>query len=99
MPRLCEQDGSTFSLPSEQLTSETPRVVLQRLHILNINNEHVARLGSFDLEGSGEVVDFGQIDVANIVCRIIVLDLAARPVDTLNLYSLSVLDRPSERNC
>jgi hypothetical protein len=74
-------------------------VVLQRLHILNINNEHVARLGSFDLEGSGEVVDLGQIDVANIVCRIIVLDLATRPVDTLNLNSLSVLDRPSERNC
>jgi len=74
-------------------------VVLQRLHILNINNEHIARLGSLNLEGPGEVVDLGQIDVANVVCRIIVLDLAARPVDTLNLYSLSVLDRSSERDC
>ena len=74
-------------------------MVLQRLHILNINNEHIARLGSLNLEGPGEVVDLGQIDVANVVCRIIVLDLAARPVDTLNLYSLSVLDRSSERDC
>ena len=74
-------------------------MVLQRLHILNINNEHVARLGSFNLEWPGEVVDLGQIDVANIVCRIVVLDLATCPVDTLNLYSLSILDRSSKRDC
>ena len=38
------------------------------MHILNVNNKHVARLGSLDLEGSGEVVNLGQVDVANIVC-------------------------------
>lgn len=73
-------------------------MILQRLHILNIDNKHIARLGSLDLEGPGKIVDFGQVDVANIVCRIIVLDLAARPIDTLNLYRLSVLDGSSERD-
>ena len=67
------------------------------MHILNVYNKDITRLGSLDLEGPGKIVDLGQIDVANVVCRIIVLDLAARPVDTLNLYSLSVLDRPGER--
>lgn len=74
-------------------------MVLQRLHILNINNKHVARLGGLNLEGPGKIVNLGQVDIANVVCRIIVLDLAACPVDTLNLYRLSVLDRSSERDC
>ena len=69
------------------------------MHILNVYNKDITRLGSLDLERPGEIVDLGQIDVANVVCRIIVLDLAARPVDTLNLYCLSVLDRSSERDC
>ena len=69
------------------------------MHILNVYNKDITRLGSLDLERPGEIVDLGQIDVANVVCRIIVLDLAARPVDTLNLYCLSILDRPRERNC
>lgn len=99
MPGLCKQDGSLLPLPSKQLTSEPPRVILQRLHVLNINNEHVARLGSLNLKRPSEIVDLGQVDVANIVCRIVVLDLAARPVNTFNLYCLSVLDRSSERDC
>lgn len=69
------------------------------MNVLNVNDKHVSRLGSLDLEGPGKIVDLGQVDVANIVCRIVVLDLAARPIDTLNLYSLSVLDCPGERNC
>lgn len=66
---------------------------------MDVNDQHIARLGSLDLERSSEVVDFGQIDVADVVCRIIVLDLTASPVYTFDLYCLAVLDRSRERNC
>jgi hypothetical protein len=81
------------------LTSESPRRVLKRLHVLNFDNKHITRLGSLDLERSSEVVDLSQVYVADVVCRIIVLDLAASPVDTLDLYCLTVLDRSCEGDC
>ena len=52
----------------EQRTCESPRVILERLHVLDVNNKHIARLSSLNLKRSGEVVDFGQVNVADIVC-------------------------------
>jgi hypothetical protein len=100
IPRVSEQHRTTgLPLSQKGLTSETPRRILKRLHVLNFNDKHITRLGSLNLKGSSEVVDLGQVYVADVVCRIIVLDLAASPVDTLDLYCLAVLDRSRERNC
>jgi hypothetical protein len=49
-------------------TSETPRRVLKRLHILDIHDQDITGLGGLDLEGSGQVMNLGQVDVADVVC-------------------------------
>lgn len=73
-------------------TSETPGRVLKRLHVLDVHNKDIARLGGLDLKGSGQVVDLGQVDIADVVCRVVVLNLTTGPVDTLDLDRLTVLD-------
>lgn len=90
---------SYYFIPTEQLTGKAPGGVLQRLYVLNVNDQHITRLCSLDLERSGEVVDLGQIDVADIVCRIIVLDLTSSPVYTFDLDCLAILDRSCKGNC
>lgn len=80
-------------------TGEAPRRVLERLHILDIDNEHITRLSRLDLEGTTQVVHFRQINITDIVCRVVVLDLASRPVDTLDLDSFAILDGTRSRNC
>jgi hypothetical protein len=49
-------------------TSETPGRVLKRLHILDIHDQDITRLGGLDLEGSGQVMNLGEVDVADVVC-------------------------------
>lgn len=41
-------------------------------------------------------MNFSQIDIADIISRIIVSDLAAGPVETFNFDYFSVLDSASE---
>jgi hypothetical protein len=60
-------------------TREAPGAVLERLDIHDLDEQNVARGSTLDLEGPGEVVDPCQIDVPDIVGRVIVLDLAAGP--------------------
>lgn len=80
-------------------TSKAPRRVLKRLHILDIDNEHITRLGRLDLEGTTQVMHFRQINITDIVCRVVVLDLSSCPVDTLDLDSFAILDGTGSRNC
>lgn len=80
-------------------TSETPRLVLERLHILNVYDQHIARLRSLDLEWTAQVVHFREINIPNVVCRVVVLDLATGPVYTLDLDGLAILDGSSSRDC
>ena len=75
---------------------ETPRLVLQRLHVLNLDNEHVARLGGLNLKRPRKVVHLRQVDVAHIVGTVIVLDLPASPVDALDLDGFAIFDRAGE---
>jgi hypothetical protein len=49
-------------------TSETPGRVFKRLHILDIHDQDITRLGGLDLEGSGQVMNLGEVDVADVVC-------------------------------
>lgn len=64
---------------------EAPGLVLKGLDVLDLDEQDVAWFGVFDLKGSAEVVDFSQVDVADVVGAVVVADLAAGPVDAFDL--------------
>jgi len=66
---------------------------------LNLHNQHIARLGRLDLKGTGQIVDPRKIDISNVVGAVIVANLPAGPVDTLDLDDLVVLDGAAEGDC
>lgn len=78
---------------------ESPRLILEGLHILNLNYQNVARFGSLNLERTAQIVDFRQIDVLHIIRAIVVANLPTSPVDAFNLYNFTVLDRAAEWDC
>lgn len=53
-----------------------PRLLLQWLNILYLNDEDVPRFRGLDVKGPGEVVDACEVDVADVVCGVVVADLA-----------------------
>ena len=59
--------------------SESPRLVLERLHVHDLDEEQIAGLGAFDLKRTGEIVDPGQVNVSHVVGRVIISNLAASP--------------------
>lgn len=77
-------------------TCETPRLVLEGLGILDLNEKDVTGLRSLNLEWAGEVVDTGEVDVLDVVCGVIVADLAAGPVHAFDLDDFTVGDLASE---
>ena len=79
-------------------TGETPGLFLERLHVLDLDDQNVARLGVFDLEGAAEVMDLGEIDVLHIVGTVVVPNLSSGPVYAFNLDNLPVLDLFREWN-
>ena len=44
-------------------------------------------------------MDFGQVDILDVVCAIVVLDLTARPVHAFNLDRFAILDRAGNGDC
>lgn len=58
---------------------EAPRVVLEGLHIHDLNKKYISRRCTLDLKRATQVVNFSQINVANVVCRVIVADLTTSP--------------------
>jgi hypothetical protein len=75
---------------------KSPRVVLERLYILNLDEQYVAWLGGLDFERSRQVVDLSEINVLHVVGAVIVADLATRPIQTFDLHNLAVLDGTAE---
>jgi hypothetical protein len=35
---------------------------------LDVHNKDITRLGGLNLKGSGQVMDLGEVDVADVVC-------------------------------
>jgi hypothetical protein len=71
-------------------------MIIQRLHVLDINNQDVTWLRSLDLKGTSEVVNLRQVDILDIICIVRVLDLTTSPIDAFNLDRLAILDGASE---
>lgn len=80
-------------------TSEAPWLLLERLHVLDLDNEDIARLGVLHLKGSTQVMDLGQVDVLHVICAVVVANLATSPIHALNFYNLSIFDLLREGHC
>ena len=59
---------------------EAPRALRENADVENIDDQKVARLGAMHTDRSGEKVNDAEIDIADIVGGIVVLDEAAGPV-------------------
>jgi hypothetical protein len=90
------QEPSSIRLTED--TREPPGLVLEGLYVLDFHQQDVSWLGGFDVEGTGEIVHSGEIDIFDIVGRIIVLDLSAGPVDAFDLDNLIVRNGTTGRN-
>lgn len=77
-------------------SGKPPWVVLEWLNILDLDEQDIAGLSSLDLEWAGKIVDLRQVDILHIVRAIVVLDLAACPVEALDLDHFVILDRSVE---
>lgn len=85
-------------MPEVLPTREAPRLLLERLYILDLDYQDIAGLRSLDLKRPAQVMDLGEIHVLHIVRTIIVTNLPASPVDALDLDDLSVFDGAIERD-
>jgi hypothetical protein len=74
-------------------------LVFQRLDVLDIYQQNVSGLGILDVKRTGQVMDPGQINIAHVIRRVIVADLAAGPVDAFNLDGLAILDGAVGGDC
>jgi hypothetical protein len=74
-------------------------MVLERLDILNLDQEHISWFGGLNLEGTREIVYLGQIYVFDVVGTVVVLDLAASPIHAFYLDRLSIFDSTAKWNC
>ena len=61
-------------------TPETPRCVSQRLYIQDLDSQHVTGFCGLDIKWPRKVMDLSEIHVLEIICTVIVLDLASGPV-------------------
>ena len=59
---------------------ESPLVAPQAADVEDVDDQDVARLGPLDFDRSAQHVHDGQVDVADVVRAVVVLDLAVGPV-------------------
>lgn len=59
---------------------EAPRLVLEWLHVHDLDQEEIAGLGALDFKGARQIVNPGQVDIADVVCAVVVPYLAPGPI-------------------
>jgi len=64
---------------SVENAGEAPGSVLEWLDIHYLNKEEVAWLRALNLEWPGKIVHPGQVDISDVVCRVVVANLPASP--------------------
>ena len=70
----------TYPIALVKNTRKSPRLILKRLNIHDLDKQQITRFGTLDLERPREVVDLCQVDISDIVCVVCILDLSAGPV-------------------
>ena len=78
---------------------EAPRLLLERLDILNLHYKDISWLGAFHLKGARQVVNLGKVDVLHIIGAVVVANLPSCPVYALYLEDFSIFDFGCEGNC
>jgi hypothetical protein len=106
--RLKENKGVRFRVQIIQETPailrvedarEPPGLILEGLHVLDLDEQNVAGRGALDVKGTRQVVDLGQVDVLDVVGRVVVADLPAGPVETFDLDDFVVGDAADGGDC
>ena len=101
---------STPSAPREMIGQEAAAVLLgedageapvalrQRADVEDVDHQQVAGLRALDPDRAGQVVHLGEIDIAHVVGVVVVLDLAAGPVEALDAELIAGLDPGDHRD-
>lgn len=63
--------------------------MVKGLDVGYVDDEEIPRLATFNVEWAGKIVDFRQVNIANIVCAVIVAYLTTCPVETFYLNCLT----------
>lgn len=77
-------------------TRKPPRLIFKGLDVLYLDAEYIARFCAFNLKGTGQIMDFSEIDVQHVVGRVVVADLAACPVKAFDFDGFVVVDFAAE---
>jgi hypothetical protein len=76
---LGEDAGIAPALPGGR-----PRLLGDRAQVEDVDHQQVARFGALDLDGPAEHVGMGQVDVADVVGRVVVAELGVGPLPALD---------------
>jgi hypothetical protein len=78
---------------------EAPGLLIERLHILNLQHQNITRLRCLDIERSGQVVDLGEVDIAHVISAVVVADLPTCPIYAFDFDDFIVLDGADGGDC
>src|SRR5262245_23545980 len=81
--RIVVNEEATAVFLSEY-TGESPRRVRQISDVEQINDQKVTRFSTFNGEGTAQIMHLGQVNIADIVCAVVVCNLPACPIETLD---------------
>jgi hypothetical protein len=73
-------------------TSESPWLVMERLNVLDFYQKYIARFRCLDVEWTRQVVYPIQIDISEVIGRVVVSNLTSSPVHAFNLDHFIVGD-------
>jgi hypothetical protein len=91
-------DEKTAAVFLGEDAGESPRRVRKITDVEQVDDQQVAGLGTFDTERAAQVMYLGQIDVANVVCAVVVEDLPPGPVEALDAKFSTRLEHFHHRN-
>mmetsp|Transcript_37629 Transcript_37629/g.53068 ORF Transcript_37629/g.53068 Transcript_37629/m.53068 type:complete len:210 (+) Transcript_37629:4149-4778(+) len=74
-------------------TRKAPFVTVQASQVQKLHFEQVARLGCGNGEGTTQIMNLTEIHIFYVVRRIVVMNLTACPIDTLDAHYLAFLNR------
>ena len=90
------QESSTIALFEN--TRKAPWLLLEGLNVLYLNNQDVPWLCRFNLKRASQVVNLSEVNIFHVISAVVILNLAARPVNAFNFDDFAVLDCPVKGN-
>src|ERR1700730_842451 len=77
-------DEETAAVFLGEDAGESPRGIGQISDVEQVNDQEVAGLSTFDGERTTQIMHFGQVNIADIVCAVVVRDLPPGPIKALD---------------